>query len=72
MKEKMTAVNWLINELHKKQDHLNNVVSYNHLFDKAREMEKQQIMDAYADGKISVITNETISYEDYYNKTFQK
>jgi hypothetical protein len=42
----MTAVEWLINELHKKEEGLINT-SYNHIFDAAKELEKQQIIDAY-------------------------
>ena len=45
----MTAVEWLINELHKKEEALINT-SYNHIFDAAKELEKQQIIDAYIEG----------------------
>ena len=38
---KQTAVEWLINEMHKKEQGLIET-SYNHLFDQAKEMEKQQ------------------------------
>lgn len=38
----MTSVEWLINEFHKKQNKESSFVSYNHIFDKAKEMEKQQ------------------------------
>jgi hypothetical protein len=38
---KQTAVQWLINEMHKKQHGLTET-SYNHLFDKAKETERQQ------------------------------
>ena len=41
-----TAVEWLINEMHKKEQGLIET-SYNHLFDQAKEMEKQQIIDAH-------------------------
>ena len=36
------------------------------------EMEKQQIIDAYCDGRISVISHNIMSYEQYYNETFNK
>jgi hypothetical protein len=35
------------------------------------ELEKQQIIDAYADGIISVVTNEIINYDEYYNEKFK-
>jgi hypothetical protein len=40
--KQQTAVEWLINELHKKQENLT-IMSYNHIFDKAKEMEKEQL-----------------------------
>jgi hypothetical protein len=41
------------------------------LFEQAKEIEKQQIIDAYTDGRLSVISREIISYEQYYNETFK-
>lgn len=40
-KMKQTAVEWLINEMHKKEQGLIET-SYNHLFDQAKEIERQQ------------------------------
>lgn len=37
---------------------------------KAKEKEKEQIINAYAEGRISVITKEIISYQEYYNSNF--
>jgi hypothetical protein len=61
---KQTAVEWLINEMHKKQHGLTET-SYNHLFDQAKEMEKEQIMDAYHEG-----TTEFYSAVEYYIETY--
>ena len=63
----MTAVEYLEEKL--KGD---NIFSLDVIITKAKEMEKQQIIDAYADGRISVINREIISYEQYYNETFKK
>jgi hypothetical protein len=46
-----------------------------HIIEQAKEMEKQQILDAYKDGRFSGQTNwgygnDTTS-EQYYNKTFK-
>jgi hypothetical protein len=34
------------------------------------EKEKDQIINSYCDGRLSVITKEIISYEQYYQDTF--
>lgn len=39
--------------------------------DELLKMEKHQIMSVYADGRISVISNKIIGYEEYYNETFR-
>ena len=39
--------------------------------DELLKMEKNQIMSVYADGRISVISNKIIGYEEYYNETFK-
>jgi hypothetical protein len=61
----MTAVEWLINELHKKEEGLINT-SYNHIFDAAKELEKQQIMEAHYAPKYGCFS------EKYYNETYKK
>ena len=40
-------------------------------FEQAKEMEMEQTIDAYADGRISVVNRKIISYEQYYNETFK-
>jgi hypothetical protein len=72
-----TAVEWLINELHKKQNGDCSDLSYNKMFDKAKEMEKQQIIDAITIGfheGSSYMDNGTTKFEtalEYYNETFK-
>ena len=34
------------------------------------EKEKDQIINSYSDGRLSVITKEIISYQDYYDSNF--
>ena len=60
---KQSAVEWLINEMHKKEQGLIET-SYNHLFDKAKEMEKKQGEDAYKKGKKS----STKTFIEYYKE----
>jgi hypothetical protein len=41
-------------------------------FDEAKEMEKQQIIDAYQQGFNNAYFNNPLSKEQYYNETFNK
>lgn len=72
---KQTAVEWLINEMHKKEQGLIET-SYNHLFDKAKEMENKQkgyseeevediAKDAYAMGRKGILIG-------VFNKWFEQ
>ena len=75
---KQTAVEWLekvysdacynnmTHNIQISKDFIPNIIA------KAKEMEKQQIIDAYADGRISVVSGKIISYDEYYNETFKK
>ncbi len=62
---KQTAVEWLVDQLEKhyvKVDIKNTAVFY-----QAKEMEKQQIIDAYNEGDIQLVNG-----EQYYNQTFKE
>jgi len=64
-----TAVEWLflmINNPNKDQKFANK------LLDKAKEMEKQQIIDAYEQGFFDERNGKSPDEEQYYNKTFKK
>jgi len=65
----MTAVEWLIEQLE-----INNYISENShwLIDDAKEMEKQQVIDAYSEGDINGIMGNRKMAEQYYNETFNK
>ena len=75
--ENLTAVEWLMKELSydngfgvRHPSH-NELAHLNEYFDQAKEMEKQQIMDAYWDGGQDIpLTEERC--EQYYKKTFIK
>jgi hypothetical protein len=69
-----TAVEWFMEQIGEKQpnglyviDTLEDVVN---VFAKAKEMEKQQIIDAHNNGKNILPPNE--NGEQYYNETFKK
>lgn len=69
----MTAVEWLIERIKSK----NNSMTWNQGFEKALEMEKQQIIDAYRDGRSDQQSERpSIFYnrnsEQYYKEKFKK
>ena len=61
--KKQTAVEWL------EQEMLKPYLSMKEILKQAKEMEKEQIMDAYWDGGHDVPTHPSTA-EDYYNETF--
>jgi hypothetical protein len=76
-----TAVEWVINEL-KLNDTIEkeNLIIVRQIIEQAKELEKQQIIDARVNGMCNGIdigdkfTNKdlTSTHEQYYNETFNK
>jgi len=66
---KQTAVQY-IEEKIKKYPELYFVMSL--WFEDAKEMEKQQIIKAWYDCKMSVIEKNPTTADEYYNETFKK
>lgn len=64
MAQKM-AVDWLIEFI---QDHCIRIDEK--VIERAKAMEKQQIMDAYHDGAKSVLEKNINTMQNYYNETF--
>jgi HEPN domain-containing protein len=65
---KQTAVEWLVEEL---EDNGINLDLAFELIEQAKEIEKQQIIDAYEDG-YSDSDNTFELNKEYYNETFNK
>jgi hypothetical protein len=65
---KQTAVEWLEQEFIALQNYGVNELG---LFEKAKEMEKQQIIDACNQIEVIGLDNE-LAGKKYYNKTFKK
>jgi hypothetical protein len=64
---KQTAVEWLIEKLDQNFDYVADT-----LIEQAKQMEKEQIKQAYNDGKAAVIhIKNNMSLEEYYDKTFK-
>ena len=68
---KQSAVEWLSNELYEKFEMRGDGLLYDEILNQAKEMEKQNIIDANRDGADMVLVNMTfITGEQYYNETF--
>lgn len=70
-----TAVDWLITEIDVQFSHIN-IRWKEEMIDKAKEMEKEQIVKAYVEGinlvPCDVNSTDELDAEKYYNKTFGK
>jgi hypothetical protein len=67
---KQTAVEWLVDELQKAEYIPEDSIIMDYVINEAKEMEKQQIENAYWDGGQDVpLTEKTC--EEYYNETFK-
>jgi len=66
MKNKQTAVEWLRQELWEKFKFSSSV---NNIFEKAKEMEKEQINKACYDGYYQ---EEMMNTKEYYDKTYNQ
>ena len=62
---KQTAVEWLIEEIHKNMEFIPT-----HIQEQAKEMEKEQIVDAYDKGEFNQGCNGDA--EQYYKETFKQ
>ena len=64
MEKQITAIDWLVENLYYilKTEHYD-------IIDQAKEMEKEQIIDAYKKFLNTTLSDEV--YEQYYNETFK-
>lgn len=63
----MTAVEWLTEKLRVEFG----FAFSNNILEQAKEIEKQQIVDAHCDGQSIEDTSGVSDAEDYYNETFK-
>jgi hypothetical protein len=64
---KKTAVEWFVEQL--KERHLLKFTGIDKIIEQAKEMEKEQIINAWSDGKFE--SSGCIEAEQYYNETFK-
>jgi hypothetical protein len=73
MEKKQTAVEWLFEKITQNQEIRWRGTRYLELFEQAKQMEKEQIRDAWTDGCIGELyeLNAYFSSGKYYNKTYK-
>ena len=80
---KQTAVEWLFKQISTSKHFYNlmedinsrSTVAQSNIFDQAKEMEKEQIIDAFNQGNIyegNFFDRVNITAENYYNETFKQ
>jgi hypothetical protein len=72
--KKQTAVELLQQELHLNTsipNDLDLLLQVNKICNQAKEMEKQQIIEAYASGVLNECSGANITSEQYYNETYK-
>lgn len=72
---KQTAVEWIVDQMFKQGyfdgDKPLSITNLDHLQHQAKQMEKEQIMDAWKDGAVPD-EDLTMFAEKYYSETFEK
>jgi hypothetical protein len=73
MENKQTAVEWLLKEINEKYGFIFTIY-YEELFNQAKAMEKEQIINAYSQGLFGEESTDSISAyaKQYYNETYGK
>jgi hypothetical protein len=67
---KQTAVEWFEDQVG--HNSLMGLKEFNEIFEKAKEMEKEQIIKAHTNGWNKGIQNKLITSQEYYNETFKQ
>ena len=68
MQKKQTAVDWLFEQI--KKDIIGIEYDYLEELQKAKEMEKEQIMNAHLEGYMDGGNHKSTTEEQYYNETY--
>ena len=68
--KQQTAVEWLVETLNKKYGNDDFIITFINEFAQAKEMEKEQIENAYRIGSVNELTYGDNKAEKYYKKTY--
>lgn len=74
MGNKQTAVNWLMENIDIDFNPKTNTISMRKdIWEKAKQMEKEQLANAWEIGSYSLLENSNgLDFEQYYNETYNK
>lgn len=77
--KQITAVEWLVKKINDRQNGVINelpILLLDEIFEQAKEMEKQQIIDSYREGRSDQMSKERRFYhrnaEYYFKQTYEK
>jgi hypothetical protein len=68
---KQSSIEWLEKELYEKFEVKGDAILYYETLEKAKEMHKQEVIDAYVDGGEKGFNKFGENSEQYYNETFK-
>ncbi len=71
MSKKKTAVDLLIDKLNKRYGNNDFVITFENEIAEAKELERQQIVDAHDNGYIDGGNNKNVTSEQYYSGTYE-
>jgi hypothetical protein len=78
MENKQTAVEWLVEKLTNRQNGVFDgfpIMSLDEIYEQAKAMEKEQIIDSFRNGLDDFYDKDTFYYENgekYYNETYKQ
>jgi hypothetical protein len=71
---KQSSIEWLVNEIKKLNIKVDGATQFSaiRIIEEAKEMHKQEVIDAYANGYVDGVARNKVPAEQYYNETFSK
>jgi hypothetical protein len=69
--KKQTAIEWLLDNIISEPYSQKDFKYNSDCFDKAKEIEKQQIINTFYDCKLSIIFKEPITADQYYTENYE-
>ncbi len=72
MENKLTAVEWLEDNLNFEPYDEEEFISNDKIWEQAKQMEKEQIEKAFQHSILAMVVGKVLSPEEYYNETYGK
>ena len=69
--KKQTAIDWLVEQVKSKENQKSfSILQWLKIIEKAKEMEKEQIEEAWKRGNLPTSLGRVLTEKDYYNETY--